>query len=203
MGLANVEAMDGYMLADKLTPRQFAELADLDYEVAQMLYGAYALEQGDYGKLVGNLSSYGVPLMDMFLFVCDQVDAGIVSLSDEQTATLMDARGQIESAKAQLQGTEYSRMLLYLTLPVSGDTTYAFTDTITAVAQKYYPGEKVYLAGDSTNEYEFEKSFAVDNKVVSIVSILIVMAVLLFTFNSAGMPVLLRLHRQYQVLMHI
>lgn len=36
-----------------------------------MLYGAYALEQGDYGKLVGNLSSYGVPLMDMFLFVCD------------------------------------------------------------------------------------------------------------------------------------
>ena len=30
-----------------------------------------------------------------------------------------------------------------------------------------------------------------DNKVVSIVSILIVMAVLLFTFNSAGMPVLL------------
>ena len=59
------------------------------------------------------------------------------------------------------------------------------------IRDRYYPGEKVYLAGDSTNEYEFEKSFAVDNKVVSIVSILIVMAVLLFTFNSAGMPVLL------------
>ena len=191
MGLANVEAMDGYMLADKLTPRQFAELADLDYEMAQVLYGAYALDQEDYGKLAGNLDSYKVPLMDMFLFVCDQVDAGIVTLSDEQTETLMDARSQIESAKAQLQGTEYSRMLLYLTLPVSGDETYAFTDTVTAIAQKYYPGEKVYLAGDSTNEYEFEKSFAVDNKVVSIVSILIVMAVLLFTFNSAGMPVLL------------
>ena len=34
MGLTNIEAMDGYMLADKLTPRQFAELAGLDYEVA-------------------------------------------------------------------------------------------------------------------------------------------------------------------------
>ena len=42
MGLANVEAMDGYMLADQLTPRQFAELTDLDYEVAQLLYAAYA-----------------------------------------------------------------------------------------------------------------------------------------------------------------
>ena len=95
------------------------------------------------------------------------------------------------NAKLQLQSEQYSRMLIYSTLPVSGDETYAFTDTVTAIAQKYYPGEKVYLAGDSTNEYEFEKSFAVDNKVVSIVSILIVMAVLLFTFNSAGMPVLL------------
>ena len=191
MGLANVEAMDGYMLADKLTPRQFAELADLDYEMAQVLYGAYALEQGDYGKLAGNIDSYKVPLMDMFLFVCDQVDAGIVSLSDEQTETLIDARGQIESAKAQLQGTEYSRMLLYLTLPVSGDKTYAFTDTIRDVAKSYYPDGNVYVAGDSTNEYDFEKSFARDNTVVSVVSILIVLVVLLFTFNSAGMPLLL------------
>ena len=191
MGLANVEAMDGYMLADKLTPRQFAELADLDYEMAQVLYGAYALDQEDYGKLAGNLDSYKVPLMDMFLFVCDQVDAGIVTLSDEQTETLMDARSQIESAKAQLQGTEYSRMLLYLTLPVSGDETYAFTDTIRDVAKGFYPDGTVLVAGDSTNEYDFEKSFSRDNTVVSVVSILIVLVVLLFTFNSAGMPLLL------------
>ena len=45
MGLANVEAMDGYMLADKLTPRQFAELAGLDYEAAQLVYAAYAASQ--------------------------------------------------------------------------------------------------------------------------------------------------------------
>ena len=191
MGLANVEAMDGYMLADKLTPRQFAELADLDYEMAQVLYGAYALDQEDYGKLAGNLDSYKVPLMDMFLFVCDQVDAGVVTLSDEQTETLMDARSQIESAKAQLQGTEYSRMLLYLTLPVSGDETYAFTDTIRDVAKGFYPDGTVLVAGDSTNEYDFEKSFSRDNTVVSVVSILIVLVVLLFTFNSAGMPLLL------------
>ena len=191
MGLANVEAMDGYMLADKLTPRQFAELADLDYEMAQVLYGAYALDQEDYGKLAGNLDSYKVPLMDMFLFVCDQVDAGIVTLSDEQTETLMDARSQIESAKAQLQGTEYSRMLLYLTLPVSGDETYAFTDNIRDVAKGFYPDGTVLVAGDSTNEYDFEKSFSRDNTVVSVVSILIVLVVLLFTFNSAGMPLLL------------
>ena len=127
----------------------------------------------------------------MFLFVCEQVDSGIVTLSDDQTQMLQDAEVQMNSAKAQLQGTDYDRMLIYLTLPESSDETYAFTDKILEIAEKYYPDENVYLAGESTNEYEFEKSFAVDNKVVSIVSVLVVMLVLLFTFNSAGMPVLL------------
>ena len=191
MGLANVEAMDGYMLADKLTPRQFAELAGLDYELAQVIYAAYATEQGDYGKLMGNISSYRVPLIDMFLFVCDQVDSGVVTLEEEQKNTLMDAREQMRMAKAQLCGPEYDRMLLYLTLPVSGEETYAFTDTIHEIAQSYYPDSDVHVAGDSTNEYDFQKSFARDNTVVSVISILIVLVVLLFTFQSAGMPILL------------
>ena len=191
MGLANVEAMDGYMLADQLTPRQFAELAGLDYETAQLVYAAYAAMDGDYGRLVGKLSTYRVPLLDMFLFVCEQVDAGVVTLSADQTAMLQSAQTQMRSAKNQLQSDTYSRMLVYLTLPVSGDETYAFTDKILDIAQSCYPGQQVYLAGDSTNEYDFEKSFAIDNKVVSIVSILVVMVVLLFTFKSAGMPVLL------------
>lgn len=123
VGLANTEAMDGYMLADKLTPRQFSELAGLDYEMAQVVYAA---EQGDYGKLMGNIASYKEPLID----------------------------------------------------------------TVRTLAQSYYPDGNVYVAGDSTNEYDFQKSFARDNTVVSIVSILIVLVVL-FTFLSAGMPVLL------------
>ena len=191
MGLANVEAMNGYMLADKLMPRQFSELADLDYEMAQVLYAAYATEQGDYGKLMGNISSYKVPLIDMFLFVCEQADAGVVQLSSDQTAMLQDAKTQMESAKAQLQGKDYSRMLLYLTLPESGDETYAFLDTVRETAQRYYPDGNVYVAGNSSTEYDFEKSFARDNTVVSIVSLLIVLVVLLFTFKSAGMPLLL------------
>lgn len=191
MGLANVEAMDGYMLADKLTPRQFSELADLDYEMAQVLYAAYATEQGEYDKLMGNIASYKVSLIDMFLFVCDQVDAGIVTMNDEQTEMLEDAKMQMESAKAQLQGEDYDRVLVYLNLPVSGETTYKFVDTVRETAQKYYPDGNVYVAGDSTNEYDFQKSFARDNTVVSIVSLLIVLVVLLFTFKSAGMPLLL------------
>ena len=191
MGMTNLEAMDGYMLADKLRPRQVAELANLDYELATVVYAAYAVENDEIGRFAGTLSNYQVPLIDMLLYVCDQLDSGVVTLEDEQMQLLSDAKVQMLSAKNQLQSDDYSRMLIYLNLPTSGDETYAFTDTIREIAEKYYPDEPVYLAGNSTNEYDFEKSFAVDNTVVSIVSVLIVLLVLLFTFKSAGMPLLL------------
>lgn len=191
MGIANVEAMDGYTLADQLSPREFAELAGLDYEAAQVVYGAYAASQEEYGQIIGNLDNYEVPLINMFLFVCEQVDSGIVTLDEEQTEMLNNAYTQMAAAKEQLQGTDYSRMLVYLTLPESGEETYQFLDTIQETAQKYYPDGKVCLAGNSTTEYDFQKAFARDNMVVSVVSILIVLVVLLFTFKSAGMPVLL------------
>jgi len=191
MGIANVEAMGGYMLADKLSPRQFSELTDVDYELAKVVYAAYAAREEDYGRLAGNVDSYEVPLIDMFLFVCEEINEGIVTLDDEQMETLSDANEQMTNAKLQLQGDTYSRMLIYLTLPESGDETYAFTDTIRETARKYYPDGQIYLAGNSTNEYDFKKTFGTDNTVVSVVTILIVLVVLLFTFKSAGMPVLL------------
>ena len=191
MGLSNIEAMDGYTLTDKLTPRQFAELADIDYELSRLIYTAYATEQEDYGKLVGGINTYSVPLIDMFLFVWDRVEEGYVSLSDDTTAKLRDAAHSMTNGKLQLQGADYSRMLVYLDLPVSGDETYAFTDTITQVARRHYPDGKIFVVGNSTNAYEFQKSFARDNIVVSVMSILIVLVVLLFTFKSVAMPLLL------------
>lgn len=191
MGLSNIEALDGYMLADKLTPRQFSELMDLDYEAAQVVYAAYAAKNEDYGEAVGNLSTYSVPLIEILLFACDQVESGIVTLDDEQTDMLNEAKTMMESGKNQLQGENYNRILVYLNLPVSGDTTYAFLDTLRETAKIYYPEGNVYVVGESTSEYDFQKSFETDNIVVSVMSILIVLVVLLFTFNSAGMPVLL------------
>ncbi|MGM9615091.1 MAG: RND family transporter [Oscillospiraceae bacterium] len=191
MGLSNVEAMDGYMLADRLTPRQFAELTELDYEAAQMVYAAYAAKNKDYGQIVGSLSAYSVPLIDVLLFACDQIDSGVVTLEEDQAELLAEAQTAMESAKKQLQGEEYSRILVYLNLPVSGDETYAFLDTLRETARTYYPEGDIYVVGESTTEYDFQKSFERDNLVVTFVSILIVLAVLLFTFKSAGMPVLL------------
>ena len=191
LGLSNVEAMDGYMAADRLTPRQFAELADLDYELAKGIYTAYAAKHEEFGQIVGSVSTYSVPLMDMFLFVCDQLDEGYVTLDAEQMDTLNNAREQLTNARLQLQGDTYNRVLVYLTLPEGGQETYAFLDTMAETARKYYPQGNIYVVGNSSTEYDFQKTFSRDNSVVSAVSIFIVLLVLLFTFKSVGMPILL------------
>ena len=191
LGLSNVEAMGGYMLTDALNPRQFSELTDLDYEVAELLYAAYAAETENYGKIIGGLPNYSVPLIDMFSFLYDEMQQGYVSLDEDMTKTLEDANTQIQNAKKQLQSDSYSRMLVYLNLPVGGDETYEFLDQIRLVTKRYYPDGDVYVVGDSSSEQDFKASFSRDNVVVSVLSILIVLVVLLFTFKSAGIPVLL------------
>ena len=189
--LVSVDALGGYKLADALNPREFAELAGIDYEEAQILYSAYAVKDEDYSRLLGQISDYEVPLIDMFLFVCDEMHKGYISFDEETQEKLESAYILMNSAKVQLSGEEYDRMLFYLNLPEGGDPTYEFLNTMKSIAEKYYGKGEVYLAGNSTNEYDFKKSFAVDNTVVTVVSILIVLVVLLFTFKSVGMPLLL------------
>ena len=190
-GLANTEAMDGYMLTDKLTAREFSELLELDYEVAELLYMAYAVNDENYAKIVNGFSNYGVPLIDMFMFLYDEVDEGYVTLDDDLMETLEDAHTKMQIALDQLQGEEYSRMLIYLTLPEEGEETFAFLDEMHEIAGKYYDINEVLIPGNSTSQYDLYKTFQRDNLVVNVVSILAVLVVLLFTFMSAGMPVLL------------
>ncbi len=191
MGLANTEAMDGYMLTDKLTAREFSELLELDYEVAEVLYMTYAVNDENYAKIVNGLSTYSVPLIDIFMFLYDEVTEGYVTLDDEMMETLEDAHSQMQIALDQLQGGEYSRMLVYLNLPEEGEETFAFLDEMHQMAGQYYEDATILIPGEATSQYDLYKTFQTDNTVVNVVSILAVLVVLLFTFMSAGMPVLL------------
>ncbi len=189
-GLANTEAMDGYMLTDKLSARQFSELLDLDYNIAELVYTAYAVNDEDYAKVVSGISTYRVPLIDMLMFVWEEVNEGYVTLDAETRETLDDAHVKMSMAKEQLQGEKYSRILVYLNLPQEGEKTFAFLDEMHDIAKSFYE-ETTVVAGESTSQYDLCKTFDRDNIVVSLVSMLAVLVVLLFTFKSAGMPVLL------------
>ena len=191
MGLANIEAMDGYVLTEMLTPREFAELIDLDVEVADMLYSAYAVEQSEYGMFVSGINEYEVPLIDMFLFICDQKERGNFKLDDDLEEILSDAKEQIDIAKNQLLGEDYSRFVLELNVPLEGEEAFAALENIRNVVAGYYDTEEIYLVGNTTSNKDLSGSFAWDNILITVLTALFVMIILLFTFQSAGLPVLL------------
>ena len=190
MGLANIEAMDGYMLTDAVTPRQLAEMAGLDYEVAKALYGAYAVNHDQYGEFINGLGNYKVPIYDMFKFLEQEMHDGNVTLSGDVQDTLDDLFAQLDKAQVQLQAEKYSRMVAYLSVPEESDETFAFLDKMHDIVAKYYP-EDAYIVGNTTSAMDLSSSFGEDNLLISVLSALFVILVLLFTFKSAGLPVLL------------
>jgi predicted RND superfamily exporter protein len=189
--LANTKALENYMLTDELNPRQFSELIDMENEVAELAYSAYAFDHEQYGRIVGGISSYTVPLMDMLMYVYDKVDEGYVTLEADVYEKLSDAYVQIGNGRKQLEGKNYDRILVYLNLPQESDETFAFVDEIHELAEPVYGEEEVLVVGESTSEKDLRTSYERDNLVVSIVSALFVLIILLFTFKSAGLPVLL------------
>ena len=191
MGLSNIEALDGYTLTDKLIPRPFAEMTDMDYEIVELLYTAYAAKDDELGQAVSGVDTYAVPLMDMFLFLYDQVDEGFVTLDDETQSQVEDLYAALTDGQSQMMGEEYSRTVLNLNLPEEGEETFAFLQTIHQEAERYYPADQIFLVGDSTSDYDLSTSFERDNILISVLSVVFVILVLLFTFQSVGLPILL------------
>ena len=190
MGLSGIEIMDGVTLTDAMTPRELSELVGMDYEVIQLLYTVYAAQNNQYGAILGDLEDYEVPLFDMLVFLLDQLSEHNISLTDQEEMAAMDMLGQLDSARTQLQSQRYSRMVIYLNLPEEGEETYAFLDTIRGIVGQYYEDD-YYLVGNSTSSRDLASSFEKDNLIITILSTFFVIVVLLFTFRSAGLPLLL------------
>lgn len=189
-GLANQEVEDGWMLTDQMNPRQFSELAGVDIELTRLLYQAYGLSVEEYGAIFQNPDDYSVPLIDVFEFLLEQKDKGVVSLTAAQEEQVEDLREQLDIGLEQLRGENWSRLVFVADVPTEGDDTYALLDEIRAIAQDYY-GDQVILVGNSTNAFDLASSFSGDNMKISILTALFVMVILLFTFKSAGLPILL------------
>ncbi|MCI9424590.1 MAG: MMPL family transporter [Flavonifractor sp.] len=189
-GLANIEVEEGRFLTDELTPRQFSELAGVDIELARLLYQAYGLSVEEYGAIFQDPDDYAAPLLEVFSFLLEQKDKGVVSLTAEQEETVEDLREQLDTGLSQLRGEHWSRLVFTADLPEESPETYALLDQIRAVAAEYY-GAQVLLVGNSTNARDLSESFTGDNLKISVLTVLFVMAILLFTFQSAGLPVLL------------
>lgn len=189
LGLANVEVEeDGFTITEKVKPRDLSEFLDMDYELICLLYRAYGIKNEDYTPIFGEIDDFGVALIDMVDFIKEEIDNGVINLDDKQE-DFDELYDELQDAKKQLLGTEYSRLVFQYEGDVEGEESYEFLDEVRQIAKKYY--ENPIIASNTTSSYDLYSSFKTDNVKISFVTILFVFLVLLFTFKSVGIPVLL------------
>ncbi len=190
-GLANTEVEDGYTLTDLYTPRMFAELVDVDVEEATLIYQAYGISNKDYTPIFNDAAEYKVPVVDMFLYLFDMIDEGVVTLSGDKADMVDELRGTLEKALLQLRGENWSRLVFTANVPVEGEESVALVSKIHEITDGYYEGEETLVIGDITSARDLNESFSSDNTLVSALSIIFVYIILLFTFNSVTGALLL------------
>lgn len=193
--LANEEAKDGYMVTDSLTPRKFAELTDIDIGVSRALYTAYCTANDDYTKALGqlvdlsNIDNCSVPLIEMFKFLYEQRDIYRSKIAASTMKDLEEMYDRLIDGEKQLHSEKYSRMILYLNLPVESEETYDYLTVIKGVVGKYY--NESYFVGETAKDKDFSDAFSTDNTLISILTLVFVILVLLLTFKSVALPLLL------------
>ena len=183
-GLANIEIEDGKVLTDSYTPRMFSMLLNIDFEEAEMLYAAYGVENGQYQPIFGNAETYSVPLIDMFLFLFEKIDQGIVTLDADSQETLDSLRGELERGEAQLRGENWDRMVITADVPIEGDESVELVNALRSLADGRYGEGACLVIGDVTSAKELADTFNGDSLLINLLTIAFVFIILIFTFRS-------------------
>lgn len=89
-----------------------------------------------------------------------------------------------------LYSDDYSRIILYADIPTEGTEAFSLVEKIRAIADKYYPGEAL-TCGESVNVYDMKDIITKDNSVINMLAIVAIGIILLITFKSLSLPILL------------
>ena len=191
LGLANVTVDDDemYVLTDRLSPREFSYVADMDVDTCRMLYRFYAWKEEKYGAFLNGIDEFNVPLIDMIDFIYGEDKNESFDFADDLSQDIKDMHKKVSDARLQLEGEEYDRLIFTVSGPVEGEDTFKLVDKVRDIAYEYY--NDVYVIGDSTADYDLSKSFLKDNMIISIMTAAFVLIILFFTFDNKIMPIVL------------
>ncbi|MHB1315411.1 MAG: efflux RND transporter permease subunit [Christensenellales bacterium] len=97
-----------------------------------------------------------------------------------------------EDQLSQFRSDGFSRIILYVDTNDEGEEAFRTVEEVRAAANGYYPGN-YYLVGQSVVNYDLKDTIVKDNHVVTIAVVLAIGLVLLLTFRSLSIPLVLLL----------
>ncbi len=117
-------------------------------------------------------------------------DASIRAMVGGETAAFIEqSAAEMQDAVRQMQGPEYSRLVITLRLPEEGEEINAFFERVNGEC-KDLAGE-YYLIGSPAMNYEMSQSFDGELALITILTAVAIFLVVLITFRSPVVPVIL------------
>ena len=146
-----------------------------------------------YGAVHSNCDTMRLGFEPLLVYLCDTLvyDERLADILPdsiaEQAAT---AHAQIQDGLGQLRKENYSLLVVFSSLPVEAPETYAFVDTLTAMADECIP-HRHYYVGESVMYAEMRGGFDHEMNVVSLLTILSIFLIVALTFRSVIVPTIL------------
>lgn len=195
--LGGYEIADGVALGTKVNSTEAAQIFHVDDQTAQSLYQLYAKQHGQLDQL-SSPKNYRISVIDLLQFLYDNQDK--LPLTAEIKSQIAAYHNLLDENKSLLESDQYSRFLLDLNSPVESEETYELVRDIRKVAEEHY--DDVALVGSTVNAMDLEDSFTSDNVIITAITILFIGIILLCTFKSGWLTLLLILTIEGSILIN-
>lgn len=195
--LGGYELSGGVALGAPINYLEATKIFGIDTKTAQSLFQMYAKQNDELGKLT-DMNEYRVTIIDLLYFLHDNLKS--LPLNEKMQAQVTTYYEMLEASKSLLESEQYSRFLLNLDVPIESEGTYGLVGEIRGVAEKHY--DDVMLIGNTVNAMDLESSFTADNVIITGITILFIGIILLCTFKSVWLTLLLILTIEGSILMN-
>ena len=148
----------------------------IKYAVAERLYS-------DKPVTAENMVNFLYDNMNTNELLRDRVDTN-------KKTDIENAREDINRARELFVGDSYSRYLINVNIPVESEKSFEFVEQFNKELKSAY-GDDAYAAGEMITTYDLKDSFAHDLKLISIFTVISMLVIVLLTFRSLSVPVIL------------
>ncbi|WP_241657809.1 efflux RND transporter permease subunit [Anaerobacillus alkaliphilus] len=95
-----------------------------------------------------------------------------------------------ETITSEFFSENYSRIIVYTNSGKEGDLPFSVVETVQGLAASYY-GDEAFSLGESVTLYDIKNTVTRDNTVVNLMTVITIAIVLIFTFRSISIPIVL------------
>lgn len=195
--IGSYEIADGIYFGSKLNYLEISSIFNMPAEAVLGLYQMHASNNNETEKLM-DILNYRITLIDMLNFI--YTNQNNLPLNDEYKNLINNYYNQLNDSISFIESMNYTRFIVDIDTPIEAEETTILLKEIREVTNKYYNNFK--LVGNSINAIDLKSTFTSDNIIITAVTIIFIAIILMFTFKSIGMTLLLILTIEGSILIN-